>query len=276
LLSLKDPSGNVVTSGYCGNGAGSYFDTVTLATNGTYTIFVDPQGAATGNVTLSINNDSDVTGTIAIDGSAVTTTTTVEGQDAVLTFSATAGQRIFVQLTNSTNPGATLELLTPASTIQASTYFNNGSAPFFIDTQTLATTGTYSLKILHSGTNVGSETLQLYSVPADLTGTITIGGAAVRVPATGNTAIGQNATLTFSATAGQNINLNWTGATYAQYYSCTFQLRDPNGNLVTSGYCGNGASSPVGASITVTGTHTILIDPQGPATGTVTLSLTTQ
>jgi len=38
---------------------------------------------------MSINNDSDVTGAISIDGAAVTSTTTVAGQDVRLSFSAT-------------------------------------------------------------------------------------------------------------------------------------------------------------------------------------------
>src|SRR5437762_14130413 len=57
-----------------------------LGQTGTYTIFIDPQGAATGGVTVQLNNDSDVTGTITAGGSPVTVTTTVVGQDARLTF----------------------------------------------------------------------------------------------------------------------------------------------------------------------------------------------
>src|SRR5438034_5328243 len=45
-----------------------------------YTIFIDPQGAATGGVTVQLNNDSDVTGTITAGGSPVTVTTTVVGR----------------------------------------------------------------------------------------------------------------------------------------------------------------------------------------------------
>src|SRR5204862_3730410 len=87
----------------------------------------------------------------SIDGSAVTSTTTVGGQDARLSFSATAGQRIVVYATSVTNPIATLYVVKPDGTIQAWVGINNNPAgqTFFIDTQTLATTGTYQLWVKH-------------------------------------------------------------------------------------------------------------------------------
>jgi YD repeat-containing protein len=277
IVTMRDPSGTYVTSGYCGSGASPFIDSVTLATAGTYTIFIDPQGTATGNVTLSLNNDSDVTGTIAIDGAAVTTSTTVLGQDARLTFSGTAGQRIVLQVTNVSNPSASVALVKPDGTTQTSIGINNSAGQtFFMDTQVLATTGTYTLWVQHSGTNVGSETLQLNSVPADFTGTITIGGAAVQTPTTGNTAVGQNAILTFSGTAGQQVTVNVSNGTYSPYYSCILTVKDPSGSYVTSGYCGNGAAATIGPFTTnTTGSYTILVDPQGTATGSVNVGLVT-
>jgi hypothetical protein len=141
-----------------------------------------------------------------------------------------------------------------------------------MDTQVLPASGTYTVWVQHSGTNVGSETLQLNSVPADFTAPITVGGSAVRVPTTGNTAIGQNASLTFSGTSGQQISLHLSNSTYA---GCIGTLLDPSGNYVTGGYCSTGVTTPIAATLpAINGTYTLIIDPQGTATGNITFQLT--
>jgi YD repeat-containing protein len=271
---VLDPSNNTVTSLNCaavGTGV-----TVTLGATGPYTIFVNPPGTNTGSVTMSINNDDDVTGTIAIDGAAVTTGTTVAGQDARLSFTATAGQRIVTYATSVTNPYAWVYLVKPDGTNQI--YFNiNNSSPgqtFFLDTQTLATSGTYQLWVQHYSTDVGSETLQIASVPADFTGTLTINGGALQVPATGSTSPGQNATLTFSAAAGQSLKVNFTNSTFTPSTACLVTLKNPSGGTVTSGYCGSGATTPISATAATAGTYTILVDPQGASTGSISISVT--
>jgi YD repeat-containing protein len=275
---VKNPDGSLLTNFVCGTGG--YTFPQTLGQNGTYTIAVAPTGTATGSISMSINNDADVTGTITIDGSAVTATTTVAGQDARLTFTATAGQRIVVYATNVTNPAAYVNLVNPSGTVQTYFYINNSPAgqTFFLDTQTLATSGTYQLWVQHSSysANVGSETLQVASVPADFSATLTVGGAAVRVPTTGNTAVGQNANLTFVGTAGQQVTINVTGPTFGTTSgSCIFIVSNPS-TTVTTGSCGTGAPATLGPFTTSTAaTYTIAINPQGMATGSVTISLVT-
>ena len=97
-----------------------------------------------------------------VDGQTVTVTTTTAGQDGRVSFSGTAGQRISVRVTNVTNPAGYVNLVRPDGSTQATTFFCCG--PAFIDTQVLATTGTYTLWVQHSQTNTGSVTLQLSSV----------------------------------------------------------------------------------------------------------------
>lgn len=276
VLTLKDASGNHVTSGNCGSPMNPpYIDTVTLNATGTDSIFLDPQGMAVGTVTITLNDDTDATGAVSIDGPPVTTTTII-GQDARLSFSATAGQRLVLQVTNVSNPGAFVNLLRPDGTTQANLTIQSSPAgqTFFIDTQTLASAGTYTLWIQHSGANFGSETLQLSSVPPDYTGTLTINGGAVPVPATGSNAIGQNASITFSAAAGQSLKINLSNSTYSPYYACQLTLKNPSGGTVTSGYCGNGAATPISTTAPSTGTYTIVIDPQGTSTGSLSISVT--
>jgi YD repeat-containing protein len=266
-LTLKNPDGTTLTSGSC-SGATGFVDTAALGQTGTYTIFIDPQGVATGGVTVQLNNDSDVTGTITAGGSPVTVTTTVVGQDARLTFSGTVGQRVSLAVTNVTNPTAYVYLVKPDGTNQTYTYISTSCNPCFMDTQTLGTTGTYTLWVQHNSTYVGSETLQLYNVPADATGTITIGGSPVSVT---TTVPGQNASLTFSGTSGQSVTISITSGSYS---SCFLYLKNPDGTTLTSGYC-SGTTDTVGpATLGTSGTFTIFIDPQGTATGGATVQLT--
>jgi YD repeat-containing protein len=280
-LRIYNPSNSQIVVGNCGTGASNYIDAVSLTATGTYSIVIDPQATATGSVSLSINNDSDVTGTITIDGSAVTSTTTVAGQDVRLTFSATAGQRIVVYATSVTNPSANIYLVKPDGTNQTSFAINNlGGQTFFLDTQTLATTGSYQLWVKHVTTNVGSETLRIASVPADFTSTITVPaagqtGPAVRVPTSGNLAAGQNATLTFSGTTGQKLSFNVLSPTIGTTSgSCLVRIYDPSNNQITFGYCGPGSSNYIDTvALTANGTYSIAVDPQGAATGSVSLSI---
>src|SRR5260370_23961066 len=54
-LTLYNPGGSSLTNGYCG-GATNFIDVATLPTTGTYTILIDPQGAATGSVTVQLKS----------------------------------------------------------------------------------------------------------------------------------------------------------------------------------------------------------------------------
>jgi YD repeat-containing protein len=274
LLTFKNSNGSTVLSSYCGSGM-QYIDTLTLAA-GTYTILIDPQTTATGTVTLQLNDDTDVTGSISVDGSPVTATTAL-GQDARYTFNGTTGQRVFLQVSGVTNHAAIVYLLKPNGSSLASIVVNNNTPGqvFLIDTQTLPTDGTYTLLVQHSGQYFGSETLQLNSVPADFTGSLTVNGGAIQVPDTGNTAVGQNASVTFTAAAGQSLKINISSSTYTPASACQLTLKNPSGGVVFNGFnCGNGAGTPISVTAGAAGTYTLLVDPQGANTGSVSISVT--
>jgi YD repeat-containing protein len=279
LLTLYDPDYNSVTSGSCGTGA-SYVDTVTLTLSGTYTVYLSPQGTATGSVSISINNDQDVTTpTISIGGGEVSAATTAPGQDVRLSFSATAAQHVAVVATNVTNPGAILNVVLPSGTVLASTSINNSPSgqTFLLDAQ-LPGAGTYQLWVQHSGTNMGSETLQL--VP-DFIGTLTVPaagtmGTTVGVPTSGNLAVGQNASLTFSGTINQQLSFNLSSTIGANAGSCVGTLYDPTGAIVFTGeygWCGSGATYIDTVTLGLTGYYDLYLDPQSTATGNVSVSI---
>ena len=252
---ILNPTGSPIASA-CG---GDFIDVRTLATTGTYTILVDPKDATTGSTTLTLYDvPADVTGSIVPGGVAVTVTTTVPGQNARLTFSATAGQRISLGQSGYNCFTSATTILNPDGSTVASTC--GGS---FIEMQTLSTTGTYTILVDPKDTMTGSTTLTLYDVPADVTGSIVPGGAAVTVT---TTVPGQNARLTFSATAGQRISLGQSG------YNCftsTTTILNPDGSTVAS-TCEGFIDV---RTLATTGTYTILVDPKDVSTGSTTLTL---
>jgi YD repeat-containing protein len=270
-LTLKNPDGTTLTNapGGC-SGTTYYVDTVTLSQTGTFTIFIDPQGTKTGGVTVQVNSDSDVTGTIIPGGPAVTVTTTAPGQDVRLTFSAAANQRVSLVTTNVTY-SALVNLVRPNGTTQATILSAVGcSNPgCFMDTQVLATAGTYTLWVQHSGSSFGSATIQLYDVPADATATVTIGGSPASIA---TTVPGQNASLTFGGTSGQKVSLSFTAGTYS---TCNLTIKNPDGTSLTTAYGGCAGATNYVDTVTLsqTGTYTIFIDPQGAGTGGVTVQV---
>jgi YD repeat-containing protein len=269
-LTLKGPTGTSVRVGSCGSTT-SFVDTATLPTTGTHTIFIDPQGPATGGTTVQLNNAPDVTGTITAGGSSVTATTTVPGQDARITFSGTAGQNVSLVVTNWTNPGG-VNLVGPDGTTLASANIT-GTQTGFIDVQTLPTTGTYTLWVQHDFTFTGSTTLQLYSVPSDATAAATLNGSSVTVT---TTVPGQNASVTFSGTSGQSINVNLTSGSFTNPPGCTMTLKDPSGTSIGSGGCSSSGYTPIGpVTLGSTGTYTLHINPSGAATGSVGIQVST-
>ncbi len=169
---------------------------------------------------------------------------------------------------NVTNPYALLYLVKPDGTTQVTLSISNGNNTF-MDVQTLATTGTYTVWVQHSNTGVGSERLQLYDVPPDITASATIGGPAVPVATTP----GQNAYVTFSGTSGHNVTVNLTSGTYPNT-DCNIFLKDPNGAGVWGTTC-YGATNTIGpTTLGSTGTFTLFIDPQRAAAGGVMVQLT--
>jgi YD repeat-containing protein len=264
-LTLYSPSGSSVTTGSCA-GATNTIAPVTLTANGTYQIFIDPQGSAAGSVTVQATTVLPVTGTITPGGPPVTVTTTQATQDAVLTFSGTAGQRVSLAVTSVTTQTAYVYLVKPDGTNQTNIGLYTGCNPCFMDTQTLATAGTYTLWVQHYSTYVGSETLQLYNI-VDATGTVTLGGSATAITIT---TPGQNAEVTFSGTSGQQVTVHITNNTIAYM---TVSLKDPSNNTLTSN-SGSGSFNLATQTLSTTGTYTIFLDPSGVNTGSVSVNVT--
>lgn len=263
-VSIYKPDGSLLVQPTNITAAGGALDSQVLPVTGTYAILVDPLDLATGNMTLTLYGTADVTGTITIDGTTVTPTLTVPGQRARYTFSGTAGQWVNLGMTSVTINSSTVSILKPDGTTLVSTFI--GTSGGSLDpTTTLPTSGTYTIVVDPVGLSTGNMTLTLTS---PLTGTIILDGASVPISLT---KAGQTARYTFSGTSGQWVSIGFTSVTIA---SSTFTLLKPDGTTLASntiGTAGGGLEPP--GTLPATGTYTIVVDPSGTNTGTITLML---
>jgi YD repeat-containing protein len=272
-VSILKPDSTVLTSPICMEGSG-FIDVTTLPATGTYTINIDPASLATGSLTLTLYSvPADVGGTITPGVSnSVTVTTTKPGQNGALTFSGTAGQRISVQGTNGMTGQIAfacdvyVSILNPNGSTLASQTCMEGSG--FIDRVTLGTTGTYTIKVDPADIAVGSLTLTLHDVPADQSGSLTVGGSSLTLT---TTTPGQNASATFSGTSSQQVTVHVTSNGMG---SVTVKLLKPDGTQLTSTTSSASSFNLATQTLPTTGTYTILIDPGGTGTGSITVSVT--
>ena len=241
--------------------SGNWFiEPLALPVTGTYTIVVDPNSTFTGTMNLTLHNvPADISEAITAGGPAVTINTAV-GQNATLTFNATAGDRISLDLTNVTISSSSVTVRKPDGTTLLSNA-NVGTGALFFDATTVPVSGVYSIFIDPKIVAIGSMTLALYA-PVDTTGTIVIGGPPVVVTIA---TPGQNAQLTFTGTAGQIIEVDWFGD--ISFFSRPTILK-PDGTQLADDY-GFSTSDDI-YQLPVTGTYTILIDPAGNTVGTTT------
>jgi hypothetical protein len=270
---LIAPDGTVIAWVGFESGSGYwYYDyPLPLPISGTYTWWIQNDGADTGSETLELYGVPSSSGTISPGGSAVTVTTTTAGQEKLLTFSGTSGQRVYLSITDVSTSDAFVYMLDPSNDVVAWTEINGGSGYWnYLAPYPLSDTGTYTIWVQHVGSYIGSETLQLYDVTSNVTGTITAGGSSV----TATTTIpGQDAAITFSGTTGERIYLLLSGVTLEDAY---VDLLAPDGTDLGWIWTGSGYSSNYQfntITLPQTGTYTWFIYNNSPTTGSETLQM---
>src|SRR5262245_11924476 len=265
-LAVLKPDGTTLASAGL-SGTGSFVGAATLPESGTYTVLLNPTGAYIGGTSLTLYDvPADVTGPIVPGGPSVVVSLAAPGQNARLTFNGTTGQRISLKAANSTISGASLAIVKPDGTTLTSVGLSTAGA--FIDVQTLTATGTYTVVVDPNTTTIGTVTLSLYDVPANLTGTLTIGGTPIAV--TLGTP-GQNASFTFSGTAGQQATVRITGNTCG---TVLIKLLKPDGSQLASATSAAASFNLPMQTLPTTGSYTVVVDPSAANTGTLNLSVT--
>jgi hypothetical protein len=244
--------------------SGQFFDGVVLPTTGTYTVTIDPQGVSTAAVDLTalVNATPLVQ---AVTPGTPQTVTTIAGQNAQLTFTATAKMSfLFTAISSgSTSISGINATLTQGSTTV--TTFSFGNSDKYVDTLSLTAGATYKLLLDPQGATAGSITASVYSVPGDATVAGTLGStSAVSVGTPG-----QGAKVTFSGTAGHSFSAWFSSVTIGNplFSPTAVKLLSPTGTTVSSFslYAHDTMIDPV--VLPATGTYTLAFDPSGSNTG---------
>ena len=240
-----------------------------LPQNGIYTVTVSPSGAATMTYTATLS--ADATGTLTT-GTSQNVNLTATGQDSWLTFSATAGQTVALNVAGV----ATV----PANTSYTITVYNSAGTSVATASTTTGTTfnltnlaaGNYN--VLINSTSAATASMQV-TVQPQTGGTLGLTssgtGSAFATPEPG-----QNAYFTFSGTAGQNLTLALTGISFvpSSVTYPTVLIAGPSSYSVggtcyaTPGVC----EIPL-KTLPATGTYSVSVSPTGFATMSFAMTL---
>jgi YD repeat-containing protein len=201
------------------------------------------------------------------------------GKKGLLVFDGTAGQRVSLSVSNSTYPfpcpwcsNVGLTFYRPNGSLWVTTSWANTSVHYF-EPPILPASGTYTI-LFDPGAGTGQALVSLSHVTGEDQGTITPGvpiSVSVSIP-------GQNPQWVFNGTAGQRISLNvtaanlpmacpWCQAAYVSIYK-------PDGQVFVQGTWANASGTFIDVqTLPVSGTYTLLLDPQGGSTGRATIGL---
>jgi uncharacterized protein YhfF len=237
-----------------------------LPVTGSYTVVVDASGSATGQITMTVYDVIDVTGSLTL-GQTETASLTTPGQRAIGTFTGTANQRVSAVLNTSTLGlcgGGAFTILKPDGTTLGSA---SVCAGVIIGPSVLPVNGTYTVIVDPSAAATGQVTLTVYEV-VDVSGSATVNGSAV----TGTLSTpGQRGLWTFDGSAAQQIRAVVDASTLGSCGGGDFRILKPDGTTLVSklSLCTGSTLGP--ATLPVNGTYTVVADPSGSATGNVTL-----
>jgi YD repeat-containing protein len=261
-VSVNNPDGSFYTSGTCytSSSPGCSLGLGSLPQTGTYTVTVNPDGQAMMGVAVSA--PPDVTGTLTLNNPTAVNLTSL-GQEAELTFVATANEAVVLAVSSITT--------TPANTSVIFYVYNSSGA---LVTQTSLTAdgtlnigtlvaGTYSVVVVPNNAAMGSMSVELeppqtIAVPTD--------GSSTNIA---TSSPGENAYVTFQANAGDSINVAINNLTLSpgspNYVNWT--VTAPDGTMVmNAGSCSinspNNCSRGM-ATMPQTGTYTVNVLPQG-------------
>ena len=270
-LTIHNPGGGTWTS-TCSAGAGCTADYRGLPDNGTYSVTVVPNGQAT----MSFNATASANYTQALTlGTPTNVTLSQLGQFAMLSFTASAGQSFALQIANAAT--------TPANVPVFYQVYNNSGYGTVATTTTTQAATTFNLSNLAAGTYVlwigpqtpATTTLQVTLQPQQTTAVLT-DGSSTNIS---TVSPGQNSYVTFSANAGDSVDVALTNLALApaspNYMRWT--LTAPDGSTVLSpGNCNVSTAGCSGGVITMpqTGTYTVNVFPQGQQTMSYTATVT--
>ncbi|GIJ10586.1 RHS repeat-associated core domain-containing protein [Micromonospora sp. NPDC049891] len=255
-LRLFRPNGSQVSLG-----SGRSFDIAALPDTGRYRLQVDPESPGTGRVNVYAAEAIDV-GEMALD-TAIPAPVELPGQRVVGRFAGQVGQRLSLG-TRTPMANLTVRVYRPDNSLLTSA---NIDTRFGLDLPALTVSGEHRIEITTFNRETGDLTLFL-STEADA-GDFTVDGAnktiTIARPA-------QNARLTFTANAGDRIDMNIVALGLEGGGAFYYTLVGPDGRVLANHWWPVRFREQL-PTLTATGVHTLILDPGTGATGTIELGL---
>ena len=274
-MQILGSGGSVVAnSGVSCMAQSGFMSELTLPGTGTYTLDVLPNGSDighnTGHVSLTLSANR-ANSTIAINGAAVTFTTSHTGQGQDFTFSGSAGEVITASAfagTFTNGCDLSMQILGSGGSVVANSGVSCMAQSGFMSELTLPGTGTYTLDVLPNGSDIGHNTghVSLTLSANRANSTIAINGAAVTFT-TSHTGQGQD--FTFSGSAGEVITASAFAGTFTNGCDLSMQILGSGGSVVANSGVSCMAQSGSSGKITLPATGTYILDvfPNGSNAG---------
>ena len=267
-LRILKPDGTALGTAATFGNAGGFLEPKTIPADGNYKIEVDPRLTATGSFSVQLFDvPADAAVPLTVGGAAGQATTTTPGQNAAFTFTAVAGTRYSVNLTESTFDSAKVSWLRPDGTALFSPALAISPLGTFLAPRSLSA-GVYKVFVNPALAETGSVKAQVFSVPADLSGAITP-GTPLHVA---TSAPGQNAAYTFTGVANHRMSLSIANSSYD---SVQVSILKPDGTALFSPAMSligpSGFRDPV--KLPAGGTYKVKVDPVDAATGALDVTL---
>ncbi len=280
ILTITEPDG--ITQLYSINvndTSQTFSDVLILPVSGTYKIYYSPTWAYIGTATFTLTTlPADANATITAGGGAVALTTTVPGQNMILNFSGTVGQRIslFTTYTYGLNGccSTTLAINNPDGKTQLYSANIELTMSSFTDLLALPATGVYTIYYNPQSTDIGTATFALYNVPSDLTGKVTVGGSVANYSVT---APGQSINIGFTGSSNQSVTVNVSASSISPSGGCyNITTIQPDGKTVLRADQSCGSIYSSGSLILPsTGTYTVVVHPVNAAVGSFGIGVAT-
>ncbi|GID93187.1 hypothetical protein Adi01nite_25990 [Amorphoplanes digitatis] len=270
------PDGLDVPDGEDARTASFDLDLRGLRSGQTYALVIDPR-IATGTGSLSVSFSEPLGAEVTATGDAVTTTTTLPGQDVQLAFDANEGDAVSLGFTGNNLPNtAEVYVAGPTGEPVGVRWTLSARTSKSLDIAALPMNGAYRVVIDEGGAALGSITSTLSRWAS--AGEVTRGGAARTATIA---RAGQNAEAWFDGVSGQSAQLGITGNTLTVGADVT--LLGPD-NLPVAGPDGgtlkerlsSGESGSLRLQLPAGGRYRVVVAPDAVGTGAVTLTHSAQ
>ena len=271
LVIVSQPDKSLVVYTHL-TGAGQTLVAPPLPVTGTYTVFLEPEYAAQGAATATMEVLLDPGRTLATDGPTLDTSIAVAGGSARYLFAGTAGQNLGLGVSNlALNPrGDAIVTIHKPDGVQLAAYTcaaNSGGCGANLGN--LPTNGTYGIVVRPAAGVTGEFSATLSS---DLLGSLNAGGSALALTLDRP---GRNARLTFAGTAGQTLRLSWSGVAIAGPPGYAFaSISTAGGSVFGNAIIANGVAGGYDIpALPASANYTVFVDPPAGATLNATLQL---